>query len=159
MVPPLDPLGRRLRDEVARLGFDLVDVRLAGPPKRRSVRLRIDRPDSRPGSGVTSEDCTVVSRALLRWFAEERPEDTVDALEVSSPGVERPLRWPEHWRRFVGERAKVRVTGVPGRVVATICAVPDDTHVVLDIEGHGERTFALDDVAEATLIVDWNRTR
>lgn len=159
MVSLLDPLTLRLRDQVARLGYELVDVRVAGPPGRRSVRLRIDRPGSHPGAGVTSDDCTVVTRALLGWFAEAVPEFAVDSFEVSSPGIERPVRWPEHWRRYVGLRVKVRAAGLPGRLVGVILEVPDDAQVVVEFEGIGPRTLALADIAEATLVADWSQAR
>ena len=159
MLPPLDPLTIRLRDEVARLGFDLVEARIGGTPRRRSLRLRIDRPDSRPGAGVTSEDCTEVSRALLQWFEESLPAETIDSLEVSSPGLERPVVFPEHWRRFVGERVRLRSKLLPGRPEAVILSVPDEGHVTLAVEGQGERTIALADIAEATLVVNWTRIR
>jgi len=155
----LDPLTLRLRDQVARLGFELVDARIAGPPGRRSVKLRIDRPESHPGAGVTSEDCTGVTRAMLQWFAAEVPPVAVDAFEVSSPGIERPVRWPEHWRRFLGRRVKVRAPGVPGRVIGVIREVPDDDHVVVEFEGIGPRLLGLADIAEATLVADWSRAR
>lgn len=159
-MPPLDPLTTKLREQVASLGFELVDARLAGSAMRRSIRLRIDRPDSRPGAGVTSEDCTRVSRALLRWLAEAVPEVGVDVLEVSSPGLERPVRWPEHWRRYLGRSVRIRARGVPGRPVAVIRDVPDDEHVVLELEGvEGPSRLALDDITEATLVVDWSTIR
>jgi ribosome maturation factor RimP len=76
-------------------------------------------------------------------------------LEVSSPGLERPLRWPEHWRRFVGQRARVRAQALGGRRVVQIVAVPDDRHVVVRGDDGGETTLLLDEVAEANLVVDW----
>lgn len=159
-MPPLDSLTIKLRDEVASLGYELVDARLAGPPRRRSIRLRIDRPDSRPGAGVTSEDCTRVTREVLRWLAEVAPDEVVDALEVSSPGLERPVRWPEHWRRYLGQRVRVRARGVSGRPVGVIREVPDDEHVVLEFEGQREpQQLALADITEATLVVDWSTIR
>jgi ribosome maturation factor RimP len=155
MAPPADPITSKLREEVGRLGYDLVDVQVGGPPARRSLRARIDRPGSRPGAGVTSEDCTRVTRALLAWYPEAFPGESLDAIEVSSPGIERPLRWPEHWRRFIGARVRLRTPVLPGRPVAVIRAVPDDDHVTLAIEGHGERTLAFADIRQATLVVDW----
>ena len=159
-MPPLDSLTIKLRDEVASLGYELVDARLAGTPKRRSIRLRIDRPDSRPGAGVTSDDCTRVTRAILRRLAEVAPEEVVDALEVSSPGLERPVRWPEHWRRYIGHRVRVRARGLAGKPVGVIRDVPDDEHVVLEFDGQREpQRVALADIAEATLVVDWSTIR
>lgn len=157
MMPP--DLTRLVRDEVGRLGFELVDVRVGGPPRRRSLQVRIDRPGSRPGSGVTSEDCTLVTRALLAWFPQAVPGEVLDGITVSSPGIERPLRWVEHWRRFVGSRVQVRARSLGGRRQAVIIAVPDDTHVVLQVDGEGERTLALDDIQEAVLAVDWPTRR
>jgi ribosome maturation factor RimP len=158
MTTPPD-LARMLRDEVDRLGFELVDVRVGGPPHRRHLAVRIDRPGSRPGSGVTSEDCTSVTRALLAWFPMARPGEVLDGIEVSSPGIERPLRWIEHWRRFIGSRVRVRAGGLAGRRVGVIAAVPDEEHVTVVFEALGERTLALDDIQEAVLVVDWSKRR
>lgn len=148
-----------LRDEVDRLGFELVDVRVGGPPHRRRLAVRIDRPGSSPGAGVTSEDCTLVTRALLAWFPAAQPGEVLEGIEVSSPGIERPVRWIEHWRRYIGSRVRIRATGVPGRRVGVIVAVPDATHVVVMVEDLGERTLALDDIQEAVLVVDWTKRR
>jgi ribosome maturation factor RimP len=76
-------------------------------------------------------------------------------LEVSSPGLERPLRWPEHWRRFIGRRARVRAEPLGGRRVVEIIAVPDEEHVTVRPEQGGEITLALDAIRDATLLVDW----
>ena len=148
-----------LRDEVDRLGFELVDVRVGGPPHRRRLAVRIDRPGSRPGSGVTSEDCTSVTRALLAWVPAARPGEILEGIEVSSPGIERPLRWIEHWRRFVGARVRVRAGGLGGRRTGVIAGVPDEEHVTVDFDELGERTLALDDIQEAVLVVEWPRPR
>lgn len=153
MMAPLDPLEQVIRDAVVALGFELVDVRATGPRQRRSVRVRIDRPDSRPGYGVTSDDCTRVARALRSEFAAAGQDTAVDSLEVSSPGIERPVRWPEHWRRFVGRRVKVRSPLLTGRPVGEIVGVPDDEHVTLRVSGE-ERIFSLADITEATLVAD-----
>ncbi len=158
-----DPILALARDLVEQLGFELVDLRVSGR-RHPGVQLRIDRPGSRPGSGVTAEDCSAVARALRVRLVEALPDRPLDRLEVSSPGIERPVRWPEHWRRYVGERVKVRSPLLRGRPVARIVAVPDDGHVVLRFEqpgagpdGETDRTFALDEIAEATLVVDWPR--
>ena len=148
-----------LREEVDRLGFELVDVRVGGPPHRRHLAVRIDRPGSRPGAGVTSEDCTSVTRALLAWFPTARPGEALDGIEVSSPGIERPLRWIEHWRRYVGSRVRIRAAGVQGKRIGVIEAVPDDEHVVVVFEELGERTLWLDDIQEAVLVVEWPTQR
>jgi ribosome maturation factor RimP len=73
-------------------------------------------------------------------------------LEVSSPGIERPLRWPEHWRRFVGRRARVRSDALGGRRQVEIVAVPDDEHVTVRGQDGADVTVPLADVREATLV-------
>jgi ribosome maturation factor RimP len=73
-------------------------------------------------------------------------------LEVSSPGIERPLRWPEHWRRFVGQRARVRASALGGRRQVEIVAVPDDEHVTLRDEGGAEVTLSLEEIRDAALV-------
>jgi len=75
-------------------------------------------------------------------------------LEVSSPGFERPLRWPEHWRRFIGRQARVRAQPLPGRNRVEIVAVPDDEHVVLRRQDGSEVTVAFDAIREATLVTE-----
>jgi ribosome maturation factor RimP len=77
-------------------------------------------------------------------------------LEVSSPGVERPVRWPEHWNRYRGQDVNVKIAG-KGRVRATIVQVTDDgSTVVLRPVGTGnEIAVSLKDARDATLVFDW----
>ena len=153
----VDALLFPIRDHVAGLGFELVDLRRTGTVQRPILQVRVDRPDSRPGQGVTAEDCAGISRSLERFLETSAMVGPRYVLEVSSPGLERPLRWPEHWRRFVGQRARVRAPALGGRRVVEIVAVPDDQHVVVRGEDGTERTLLLDQVAEASLVVDWGR--
>ena len=104
---------------------------------------------------MSVEDCRLVSRALERMLEGTAGVGERYVLEVSSPGIERPLRWAAHWRRFVGRRARVRAAGLPGRTVVEIVDVPDDGQVRLRLPDGAERTFALADVRDAVLDVDW----
>jgi ribosome maturation factor RimP len=115
----------------------------------------VDRPDSRPGQGVTADDCAGISRSLERFLETRALVGPRYVLEVSSPGLERPLRWVEHWRRFAGQRARVRADALGGRRVVEIVALPDDEHVTLRREDGTEVTLALDAIREAHLVVDW----
>jgi ribosome maturation factor RimP len=152
-----DALFLPIREHVAGLGFELVDLRRTGTMQRPILQVRVDRPDSRPGQGVTAGDCAGISRSLERFLESRAMVGPRYVLEVSSPGLERPLRWPEHWRRFVGRRARVRAPALGGRRVVEIVAVPDDEHVVLRPEGGPEVLLALDDIADASLVVDWSQ--
>ncbi|MGE5230843.1 MAG: ribosome maturation factor RimP, partial [Deltaproteobacteria bacterium] len=100
-------------------------------------------------------DCAAISRSLERFLESRALVGPRYVLEVSSPGIERPLRRPEHWRRFVGQRARVRAAGLPGHPTVEIVAVPDDDHVVVRLPGGSEQTLALADVRDATLAHAW----
>ncbi len=82
------------------LGYELVDLELANGG--RLMRLFIDK-----AGGVNVDDCAVVSNHLTRLLVVEGVD--YDRLEVSSPGLDRPLKRPQDFARFVGERAQVKV--------------------------------------------------
>ena len=82
------------------LGYELVDCEK--PPRGGVIRVFIDSP-----AGVDVEDCADVSNHLSRLFAVEGVD--YDRLEVSSPGLDRPLRKLEDFRRFAGERVQVKM--------------------------------------------------
>jgi ribosome maturation factor RimP len=151
----VDALLNPIRAHLDALGFELVDLRRTGTLQRPILQVRVDRPDSRPGQGVTADDCAGISRSLERFLESRAMVGPRYVLEVSSPGLERPLRWPEHWRRFVGQRVRVRAPALGGRRVVEILAVPDDAHVVVRANNGSETTLVLDEVAEANLVVDW----
>jgi ribosome maturation factor RimP len=152
-----DALIAPIRDHIAGLGFELVDLRRVGTLQRPILQVRVDRPDSRPGQGVTADDCAVISRSLERFLESRAMVGSRYVLEVSSPGIERPLRWPEHWRRFVGRRARVRAEALGGRREVEIVAVPDDQHVSLRGQDGTEVTVPLGAIREATLVDDAGR--
>jgi ribosome maturation factor RimP len=149
-----DALLAPIRDHITGLGFELVDLRRTGTLQRPILQVRVDRPDSRPGQGVTADDCAAISRSLERFLESRAMVGPRYVLEVSSPGFERPLRWPEQWRRFVGRQARVRVESLPGRSRVEILSVPDDEHVVVRREDGSEMTLAFDAIREATLVAD-----
>ncbi len=146
-------LVSELRGRVAELGFELVDVRQRGVGKRLSLQVRIDRPNSSPGHGVTTDDCALVSRSLEAWLDSTGILGDRYVLEVSSPGMERPIRWPEHWQRFTGYDVRVRLAD-RGRVRATILGV-SGTGVELRIADGDELHVQFDEARDATLVVDW----
>ena len=92
-----------LEPEVEAMGYELValDVRTGG---KGLLRLYIDGPD-----GVNLEDCERVSHQVSGLLDVEDPIPGEYTLEVSSPGLDRPLRKAEHFRRFEGHEARVRL--------------------------------------------------
>jgi ribosome maturation factor RimP len=149
-----DQLLHIVRATVQELGFELVDLRHAGSPSRPILKVRADRPTG-PGAAVTTDDCALLSRALERRLEAEGAVGATYVLEVSSPGVERPVRFPAHWRQYIGRRVTLRAAGVAGRPVAVIRGVPDDATVELELPGGEQVRLALHDVKEATLVYDW----
>jgi ribosome maturation factor RimP len=151
----IDDLIHPVRRQLAELGFELVDLRRGGSTQRPLLQVRIDRPDSSPGHGVTAEDCVRVSRALDRFLVEAvAAVGPRFGVQVSSPGLERPVVFPEHWRRFIG--SEVRMKGrFASRSPATILDLPDEEHVALRFGDGSTETVALSEIREATLVYRW----
>jgi ribosome maturation factor RimP len=112
-------------------GFDLEDVNLSRAGRRHVLRVLVDA-----DGGISLDDVAVVSReiSLALDTADETQGEVLAGeyqLEVGSPGVDRPLTLPRHWRRNVGRLVTVAVAGrsLTGRVTAA-----DDTGVVLDVD-------------------------
>jgi ribosome maturation factor RimP len=142
------------------LGFDLVDVRRGGSRSRPLVEVRIDRRD---GERVTVEDCARASRGLEEWF--DAPEHSAllgerYELQVSSPGMDRPLKKARDWQRFVGRRATVKSAALGGRKEVEILGVEDAVIVVAEGTGDKrvEHRLALGAIDEARLAFSWNRS-
>jgi len=154
----IDELIDPVRHQLAELGFELVDLRRSGSTQHPLLQVRIDRPDSSPGHGVTAEDCVRASRALERFLETRGAVGPRYVLQVSSPGLERPVVYPGHWRRFIGR--EVRIKGHhSARSPAVIVAVPDDVNVTLRFKDGAEETVPLGEIKEATLLYDWNSVR
>lgn len=84
-------------------GVEVVDVELRGGGKARTLRITIDKPE-----GVTHEDCAMISREVSTILdVEDAVQGPSYTLEVSSPGLDRPLKRPEDYQRFTGSRLKL----------------------------------------------------
>ncbi len=156
MDQELTQLTAEVRRRVADLGFEVVDLRRQGAGSRVRLQVRVDRPDAEPGRGITVDECAAVSRALEAWLDEAQILGTRYVLEVSSPGIERPVRWREHWQRYRGREVNVRVEG-RGRFRAVIRDVHADADVVMlqPVSGGDAEEVPLERVRDATLVVDW----
>lgn len=133
-------------------GLDLVDVELRREDKRRVLRVTVDRE-----GGLDLDTIAEVSERVSRRLDVEGFDPGPYALEVSSPGVERPLRGPGDFGRHVGQEVRVR-TSEPvggarvhrGRLIA---AGEDSVTIATD---DGERTVAYGNIAAARTVVDWD---
>lgn len=163
---------RAIRDNLLKIaepvcagnGYELVDLRFVNEGAW-VVRVYIDHADgsARAAEGAISfADCENVSRELSAVFDVEDPVPQAYRLEVSSPGVDRPLRTPDHFRRFAGERAKVSLaSGVEGRknFTGVLRGVDDSSGnpvVQIDVDGT-QFELPLDGIQNARLIPDWDR--
>ena len=132
-----------LRDTLRGLGYELVDLESS---RGGLVRIFIDSP-----RGITVEDCARVSNHLTRAFAVEGLE--YERLEVSSPGLDRPLKRPEDYGRFTGQKASVRLR-LPRdgrRRFEGVLQGIEDGGVVLEVEGERLR-FAFAEIDRARLV-------
>ncbi|HEX6316715.1 MAG TPA: ribosome maturation factor RimP [Gemmatimonadaceae bacterium] len=145
-----------VRTEVEGLGYDLVELRKGGTARRPLLDVRIDRTD---GARITIDECARVSRALEPRLDASGLVGENYVLEVSSPGVERPLRNAADWRRFTGRTAKVLAPSLGGRLEVEVVGVDDSSGepVAIMREARGtEHRVALRDVREARLVFHWN---
>ena len=85
------------------LGFELVDLQLKQDGSQLALRVFIDKP-----GGITLDNCVVVSREVSAILEVEDPIKSAYRLEVSSPGLDRPLKKPADFERFTGQKIKLR---------------------------------------------------
>jgi len=127
------------------LGYELVDLNIGN--RGRLLQVFIDKP-----GGITIDDCTMVSNHLSRLLAVDLDYD-YDRLEVSSPGLDRPLRTAAAFERFRGEKAQLKLrVPVDGRrkFVGVLGALQNG---MLELEVDGElKTFAMDNIDKARLV-------
>jgi ribosome maturation factor RimP len=165
-----DPVTVRLtawvEPAVAAAGYDLEELVVRPAGQRSVVRVVIDRDE-----GVSLDDVAELSRALSELLdaEDEALGRSPYVLEVTSPGVDRPLTAPRHWRRNVGRLVSVAVGPEGGREQLTARVVrADDSGVVLAVEkggtkkgqvrkAAGERTVGWAELGEARVQVEFTR--
>ena len=150
-------LVQLLTPAVEATGHDLEDVSVSPAGKRRVVRVVVDR-----DGGITLDDVAAVSRAVSALLDEAEVDEPdllggAYVLEVSSPGVDRPLTAPRHWRRSAGRVVTATLTDaetITGRVLES-----DDRQVQLGLADQAATTrmLLLADVVRATVQVEFTR--
>jgi len=147
-------VDRELESRIEALGFELVELERAGSKARPILRVRIDRPESAPGHGVTVDDCAVVSRALEEYLDEVALAGGRYTLEVSSPGVERPLVRARDFQRFAGQRVALKgyakLAGRDKRLEGELLGLDTDG-VAAEGDQAGTIRLRLDDGEEAAI--------
>jgi ribosome maturation factor RimP len=146
-------LNKLLQPLVEELGFEFVGLEHSSNPKNAVLRIYIDQEN-----GIDLDDCSLVSREVAALLDVEDPISGHYNLEISSPGLDRPLFSPEQFAQFKGEQVKVTLFApeegrrkFSGRIVAVdgdrIQFQLEDTEVFLDFGN----------IAKAKLVPDYDR--
>lgn len=161
-----EQLEREIEAQVEALGYEFVELERAGSKARPILRLRVDVPGSAPGAGVSVEDCRKVSRAV-EAFLDEAPDVAEKyVLEVSSPGVDRPLVKTADFERFAGQEVAVKTVTklengskrVEGELVG-LADVDGEEHVRLKLADGTELDIPRTNVARTNLVFRWGDRR
>jgi ribosome maturation factor RimP len=137
---------------VVMLGYELVGIEYLPQGKHSLLRVYIDAED-----GITLDDCSRVSHQLSGLLDVEDVIPGHYNLEVSSPGLDRPLFKAEHFQRFAGQAAKIRLSlPIDGRrkFSGILCGVQDN-NVVIEVEGQ-ELQLPLNIIEKANLIPEFD---
>lgn len=131
------------------LGLELVKIQYRQESHGWVLRLFIDRED-----GVTIDDCATVSRAISTWLEVEDLIEQAYHLEVSSPGLERPLKTVEDFKRFAGRKARVKIKEPRGdqRVFTGILESVQENEIILIADGNPVH-ITFDEIARARLAI------
>jgi ribosome maturation factor RimP len=132
-------------------GLDLVDVELGHEGRRRVLRVTVDRE-----GGLDLDTIAQVSERVSRRLDVEGYDPGPYALEVSSPGIERPLRRPDDYAVRIGQRVRVRIDSEEGRETLTGTLVGADAEGATLATDAGERAVRYEDITSARLVVDWD---
>ena len=120
----LELLRIRLSPAIEDLGYELYDLEDLHYQGQRILRVSIDHE-----KGIQLEDCVRIDKKLQELLDENDPIEEAYILEVSSPGIFRILRNPEHYRRFSGERIKIRlkkkINGIR-QAIGKLCSSTED---------------------------------
>lgn len=138
---------------VADAGLELFDLELAGGV----LRVTVDRPE-----GVDLQAIAATTRAVSRALDDADPIAGRYTLEVSSPGLERALRTPAHFRWAIGREVTIKTVPTfdgPRRVAGTLVGADDD-HVTLTVDEpvDGPCELAYDDIERARTVFSWGPT-
>jgi len=168
VAKPIPEIERELESRIEDMSMELVDVEWAGNDRRPIIRIRVDFPDSEPGSGVTVDDCVRVSRELETWLDDHASLSDRYVLEVSSPGVERPLKRRRDFERFRGQEALLQGEGPLGttgvkRIQGILAGVDDEGGqagndgfaVLLETENGARVRIPREEILRANLVFRW----
>jgi ribosome maturation factor RimP len=134
------------------LGVELLDVNWGGA----RLRLTVDTE-----SGISSSELTTATRNISHELDETDPIPGKFTLEVSSPGLERPLRRPDHFVRAVGGEVSVKLNATAAedgeRRIRGVLTAADEAHIEIDTSDGGTRIIDLADISKARTVFEWGQ--
>ncbi len=148
------PIDRRIADivrpTVEGMGYELVRVRVMGG-KGVTLQIMAERPDG----GMEIDDCASLSRELSVLLDVEDPIDREYSLEVSSPGIDRPLTRLQDFETFAGHEAKLETAEmIDGRKrFKGVLLGLEDGRIKIRVDGLGDALVGFDDLADAKLVL------
>lgn len=152
MGPLEQRVMRLLEPTVSALGYELLGVEYLAQGKHSRVRLYIDAP-----AGIGLEDCEKVSHQASGILDVEDPIKGQYSLEVSSPGLDRPLFRLEHFARFLGQRVKLRIhqprngqRNFQGRIDAV-----ENEEIYISMDDGNQLVVSMADIEKANLIPEF----
>lgn len=157
MTDKATQISTLLTPTVQSLGLELLGAEYLPAPGSAVLRLYIDVPaDAEEGRVVGIEDCEAVSREVSAQLDVEDPISGHYTLEVSSPGVDRPLFTPEQFARFLGEQAKVglKLPQDGRRKLQGVIASVEGNTITFEVDG-APVAVVFDNIDKAKLVPDW----
>jgi len=148
----LDDIAALLAPTLHDLGFDLVQVKLMGG-QRRTLQVMAEPLDQ--AAGMTVDDCAEISHAISAVLDVADPIDGAYALEVSSPGIDRPLVRPNDFTRFAGHEIKAELDAPHDgrkRLVGKLLGRGEDGSVAIEIDG-AEWRIPFERIKKAKLVL------
>ena len=145
-------LTRLIEPEAKAEGFDLVRVKLMGGKSDPTLQVMAERPET---GQLSLEDCAQLSRRLSDLLDKEDPIEGAYRLEVSSPGIDRPLTRPGDYERWAGHEARISLAeSIDGRKQFNgTLAGRDGDQVLVEVPGLGRKALPFDRIHAAKLVM------
>ncbi|MGH8004022.1 MAG: ribosome maturation factor RimP [Limisphaerales bacterium] len=143
-------IEQAVQEVIEREGFELVELAVLDRGHKTLVRVFADR----SAGGISINECALLSRKLSDWFDLENIFERAYILEVSSPGLDRPLVSRRDFERKIGRKVRIWFSqnGSTAEVFGELLAVTDDG-LLVRTEKEGERTFSFDTVVKGKEIL------
>ena len=157
MTERSDALAAAVEPVLAQLGLDLYDLEISGRGPTQTLRVMIDRRD---GGGIDLDAITAATQAISPVLDDDPAVAALlrdsYTLEVTSPGLERPLRTPAHFRRAIGSTVSVKTGFGPDATRRRgVIVAADDTAFDLEADDGSRERVAYDDAIQARTVFEW----